>query len=460
MPSPLSGLDANFLYVETPTLHLHTLKVAVIQPGGPDGYSFELFREILGARLHLLPPFRRRAVMIPYGLYHPVWIEDATFDIDRHLHRVVLPEGATMRDLDAVVSEVAGRPLDRTRPLWEITAVEGLAGGRVGFIAKLHHALADGTAASELLMNVLLTDPNDAVEVAPPVWSGEAEPSRHELLRGAWESLRALLPQVPSLLGSTLGRVAKVVRHARSTEVEAAVPFRTPATPWNAALTANRIYATAELSLDEIKDVRKRHGATVNDVFLAVVTGALRRYLASHGRLAGAPLVAGVPANVGGDEPGRLSGNRVSNLFALLPVHLADPVERLRAISAAMQVAKERHAILGPELLHQWVELSLHHPSSTFMRLWSRLKLSDRVGSPINLVVSNVPGPRVPLYVAGASLVSLHSIGPILEGIGLNLTAWSYVDRLYVAAIACPEHVPDLFVLVDGLAPSLAELST
>jgi WS/DGAT/MGAT family acyltransferase len=457
----LSGLDAGFLYAETPTLHFHTLKVAVIRPGSPEDYTFERFRDVLASRLHLLPPFRRRAVMVPFGLFHPVWVEDSEFDINRHLFREVAPAPGGSRELAAVVSRVAGKPLDRDKPLWEITAVEGLERGQVGFIAKLHHSIADGTAAAELAKNVLFEEPleEEQVPTEPQPWVADDVPSRRELFWSSALSLADSGRRLPGLVASTTKRLVDLAKHMLTPEEEAAVPFRLPPTPFNAALTPDRIYATAELMFDRVKQVRARFpGVTTNDVFLAVCTGALRRYLQSRNALPTQALVAGVPAGMGGEEKGRLDGNRVSNMFALLPVHIADPAERLRIVAASMKIAKRRHEILGPELLHSWIEYNLSPSSSTFMRLWSRLKLSNLIGSPINLVVSNVPGPRVPLHIAGATLTELYSIGPILEGIGLNITTWSYVDRLYVGMLACPQHAPDLWNLADAFGPALDEL--
>lgn len=459
MMERLSGLDAGFLYMETPTLHLHTLKIATVEHRDPQRpYSFQRFRDTLAERLYLLPPFRRRVVHVPLDLDHPVWIEDPDFDIDKHLHRVVLPADAGPREVAKVVSEIAGRQLDRSRPLWEITAVEGLAGGRTVFIAKLHHCLADGTAASELLANVLMVSPDGKDATSPPPWTPDPIPSRRRLATAAAGSFARRAANLPGLVRSTAKGLVAIAKHARASDVESAVPFRTPKVAFHAALTPNRIYATVRLPLDELKRVRKLHGATLNDVFLAVATGALRAYLSKRGELPKVALVAGVPASVGGEEPGRMSGNKVSNLFALLPVHLEDPRAQIAAISAAMKVAKERHVMIGPGVLEDWTEMSLQWPLGPFMRSWSRWKMSNRVGSPINLVASNVPGPRVPLFLGDTALVDLQSIGPILEGIGLNITAWSYVDILSVAFLACPEHMPDLWDLAEAFPEALRAL--
>jgi diacylglycerol O-acyltransferase len=457
----LSGLDASFLYMETPTLHMHTLKVAVVDRGdGGEDFSFENFRAVFAQCLPLLPPFRRRIVLTPLGLDHPVWIEDPDFDLDRHLTRVTLAPPGGARELAAVVSEIAERPLDRSRPLWELAVIDGLAGGRIGFVAKMHHAVADGIAAAELLMNVLsesVVDPRWAARFDP--WTPEPLPSRRRMIADAIASQARRVRGLPHLLLSTTRGARTLANHMRTSGVsDAPVPFRTPVTPFNGALTPRRVFATAVLPLDELRALRKKLDATLNDVFLAVCAGALRRYLFERGALPDQPLVAGVPASSLPGERGRMSGNRVSSLFTALPTERACPIARLQAIKAASQEAKRRHAALGPTMLERWSEFALPLPYATTMRAWSRLRMADRVRPPINLVVSSVPGPRAPLHLRGARLVSLHSVGPILEGIGLNLTAWSYVDGLYVGVLACPEHVPDPWRIVDHMHTSLEEL--
>jgi diacylglycerol O-acyltransferase / wax synthase len=464
----LTGLDAGFLYSETPSLHMHTIKVAVVEPtggaaggGGPGWYSFERFRDTLAANIHRLPPFRRRLLSVPLGIDHPRWIEDRTFDIDRHLLRATAAAPGGPRELAALVSESAGKQLDRSRPLWEITAVEGLAHGRVGFIAKIHHAVADGGAANELLMNILELETGalpraPLASVAP--WQPEDAPSSLELLRDGSRHLARRVGGLPSLVAGPARSVRALAAHVRSSDVAGAVPFKTPATPFNRALTPRRTFATAELPLSELRAVRRATGVTLNDVFLSVCAGALRRYLTRRSALPDRPLVAGVPSSTALGERGRLHGNRVSNLFGLLPTHIADPLERVAVVHAAMEEAKRRQAALGPEMLASWAEYAAPFPYATMMRAWSRSGMASRVVPPINLVVSSVPGPPSPLCLGAVRLASIHSIGPILEGVGLNITAWSYVDRLLVGFLACPEHVPDPWLLVDDLEASHAEL--
>jgi diacylglycerol O-acyltransferase len=455
----LTGLDAGFLYMETPTLHMHTLKIAVIDPSTvPDGYSFDGVKEELAKRLHLLPPFRRRLVDVPLRLHHPVWIEDPDFDLDYHVRRAVVASPGGDREFGELISDIASRQLDRRRPLWEIWVVEGLEGDNVGFVAKIHHAAADGVAAAAMLANVLDTEPqpHDPDPPADP-WQPDPVPSSLHLLLQAIAALGRQLLALPALLRRTLSGLRAVSRRRREIDDAPPLPFRTPNTSFNGALTPHRWFAMASLSLDDVKAVKNAFGASVNDVILAVCAGALRHYLENRGELPDRPLVAGVPVSVPGDE-NRLTGNRVSNMFTSLRTDIADPVERLRAIHAVTKSAKELHNVLGAEMLQDWTEFTPPRPFAAWMRLYSRLRLAERHRPPINLVVSNVPGPTQPLYVAGARLRAIYSMGPVLEGIGLNITVWSYLDSMNFGLVGCRETMPDIWDLAGNLHEALEEL--
>jgi diacylglycerol O-acyltransferase len=460
----VSGLDASFLYNETPTLHMHTLKFAVLDVSSlPGGYDFSRFRAELEPRLHLLPPFRRRVVEVPGRLHHPVWVEDPNFDLDHHLRRVGVPPPGDPRSVDDVIADIASWPLDRRRPLWEIWVLEGLEGGKVGFLAKIHHAVADGVAAAELLANVMTVGQEPSEPPPGDGWRGEPLPGRWHLLVAALFDLVRTLAAVPALLKRTVVGIRRAGRHRKIVDADAAPPvplLHTPKTPFNGALTAQRSFATTTVSLEDVKRVKSAFDVTVNDVVLAMVGASLRGYLDRRGALPDRPLVAGVPVATPapGDEGPRLSGNRVSNLFTSLRTDVVDPVERLRAISAVTRSAKEIHELMGTETLAQWMEVTPPGPFAGVMRLYSRLRLADRHRPPINLVVSNVPGPRQPLYIAGARLDGIWSVGPILEGVGLNVTVWSYLDNLNVGVIACRDQVRDPHEITDGMGTALDEL--
>lgn len=460
----LSGLDAGFLYMETPTLHMHTLKVAVLEPPTGGGEPpIEWVRERISERLHLLPVFRRRVVEVPFRFHHPVWIEDPDFDIEYHVRRERVAPPGDARAMDSLISELASRPLERRRPLWELYLLEGLEGGRIGVLVKIHHAAADGMAAAQLLANVMTTSQHE-VDASRPVrpWRPEPVPSSLRLLTDAFVDHLRQLARLPALVAATLLRLVSLARYRRHATLSPPRPILdTPRTLFNTGLTPHRVFATTSLPLADVRRVRTTFGVTVNDVLLAAVGAAVRNYLLARRVLPERPLVAGVPMS--SEVPGagvRLGGNKVANLFTTLATDQADPVRRLQLVHDVTSEAKAQQDVLGVELLQDWVQYTPPGPMSWFMRGYSRLNLADRHAPPINLVVSNVPGPRQELFAGGARLDELYSVGPILEGIGINITAWSYLDRLYVGVLGCRETLPHIYDLVDGIPAGLAELAT
>jgi diacylglycerol O-acyltransferase len=451
----MEGVDAGYLYMETPTMHMHTLKIALVQPS--EAFDFDrLTRELLG-RLHRLPPFTRRALPVPFALNHPLWITDHEIDPTQHIFRHQVAAPGDMASLERLIGRIAGAPLDRTVPLWEIHVCEGMADGRIAMVAKMHHALADGVAANALLANV--TDAASS-PASSSVTGLEPTPSRLAQVRMALaDAIRQTL-SLPALLMRTGSSVAALVRHRRRSEVDVPRPvLDVPRVSFNGALGAGRVFATHTLPLDEIKRVRLAQGVSINDVVLAVVSGALRRWMAARAERPDGSLVAAVPvATDPPDSPPRLGGNRVSNLFTTLATDIDDPRERLLDISRTTAEAKLVHRTLGVDMLVDWVQFTPPAPMAAVMRLYSHSKAASRHPSPCNVIVSNVPGPRVEATVAGARLSDLFSVGPILEGMGLNITAWSYVDRMNFSLLSCPELVPDLAPIVAELRPALDEL--
>lgn len=458
----MTGLDAGFLYMETPSLHMHTLKIGVIDPSNvAGGYSFERFRDELAKRIHLLPPFRRRIVDIPRGISHPVWIEDPNFDIDRHLKRTTVPAPAGPREMDAVIGEIASTQLQRDRPLWEIWALEGLADGHIGFVAKIHHALADGVAAAALLANVLSTDP-DPADPPPPAepWTPEPIPDERTLRRDAARQRRTGARGIPALYKKTRAGARDLAKHRETATIRPPRPIKdVPHTSFNGPLSPNRVFASTTLPLEDFKKIKTALGVTINDVVLAVAGGAVMRYLAARGERIDRSLVAGVPVSTDKpDDVARLGGNKVSNMFTTLATDIADPLVRIRAIHDVTKEAKVVQNLLGADTMANWLEFAPPRPFNWFMRQYSGRRWAAKHRPPINMVVSNVPGPRTPLYIAGAKLTGLYSVGPILEGIGLNITVWSYIDQMNFAAIACRDLLPEVHRITDGLHDATAEL--
>ncbi|MCU1623910.1 MAG: tgs2 1 [Frankiales bacterium] len=457
----MPGVDAGFLYMETPTLHMHTLKVSVVDVRDvPGGYSFPMIKDEIMARLHLLPPFRRRVLRVPFQLHHPLWVEDREIDPDRHVFLDRVPAPGSMAQLEEVIGRIASTPLDRSVPLWELHVCEGLADGRVAVVAKMHHAMADGVAANALLANI--TDLTPESRPAPPrtSWRPEPTPQPKDVARVALLDAVKQIAWIPGLLLRTLLSVLAVVRHKRASDVRTPMPvLSTPRTSFNGAITARRSFATASLAIDDFRRVKKAHDVTLNDVVLAVVGGALRAWMDSHDEHPTGSLLAGVPVST--DEAGaapRLGGNAVSNMFTTLGTAIDDPVARLLDISRVTAEAKKVQRALGMKMLEDWVQFTPPAPFSAFMRAYSHLRGADFHPAPFNVVVSNVPGPTVPVWIAGARLTELFSVGPILQGIGLNVTVWSYLDRMNFSLLACPDLLPDLRGLADHLSASLQDL--
>lgn len=453
----LSGMDTAFLYLETPTTHMHVQAVMLLDPSTvPGGYSFEKIKAHLASRLPALPEFRRRLGWVPFDLHRPVWFDDPDFDLDYHLHHIAVPAPGSPEQFAAIVGDIAGRPLDRNRPLWDFWVVEGVEhGDAIAVVARMHHATIDGVSGSSLITSILDLEPTPAENTTVDERRPEHRPSDLEMVRHAIVSrLRRPLPYAFALTIPDLIRSAVAITRVRRdpNRPSGGTPFNTPLTPWNASLTAHRSIAFASVPLDEVKAIKAAFGCTVNDVVLATATGALRHYLEFLDALPDRALIASCPVSVRNDETAHIdSANKVSSMFVSLPTHLHDVEDRVAHIRDATKGAKEEHNAAGARTLMELGELA--GPLS--FGLASRLLggLASRGTVPINLVISNVPGPTFPLYLAGARVVSLVPLGPPIEGAGLNVTVLSYLDRMDWGFIACRELAPQLQQLahaVDG----------
>lgn len=456
----LSGLDASFLYFETPSMHMHVAMTAILDPSTmPAGYSFERIRETIGSRLHLVAPFRRRVVEVPFRLHHPLWLEDPDFDLDYHIRRITGPSPGGRRELAEIAAQIASTPLDRRRPLWEMHIVEGLADGAFGMVTKMHHCAIDGVSGAELLVSLFDLEPTPPASEPPPARQPETVPSDADLvshaLRSRVRQQAALLP----LISSTARRVGSVVsRHRDPNAVVGAVPLTAPPTPWNRAISPQRRMSFGRVSLTDVKRIKDEVGCTVNDVILGLMGGTLRRYLEAHDALPDAPLIAVCPVSVRRDDETGQANNKVSAMFTSLATDVDDPIERLRVIHEVTVGAKQDHDLLGASLLQDWAE---HAAPTTFAlaaRLYSGMHLGDRHRPIHNVVISNVPGPPFPLYFAGARLESALPMGPVMEGAGLNITVLSYIDHVDIGFVACRDLVSDIWELPAHAEAAMTEL--
>jgi diacylglycerol O-acyltransferase len=337
--------------------------------------------------------------------------------------------------------------------------LEGLAGGRHAAVVKIHHALADGVASAALMQQTAVHSADEEPPAPERPWQPEAVPSPWRLLRDAAVDWARLLVRLPALLARTVRGLRQLVAARRVAKVRSPLAWDTPDTPFNTALYARRVFATTSLELADCRRVKQAFGVTLNDVVLALCAGSLRRWLAAHGEVPSRPLIASIP--VGADEEGqapRLYGNRVAYLQTALHVELADAVERMLTTREVTLEAKRELEIMGRETVIDWMEYLPAVPYTLLKRLQSYLRLADVIPSPSNLVVSNVPGPRERIYWDGAQLAEFYSVGPLSEGIGLNLTVWSYCDRMYCALLGCRAQISDPHAITQGLHDELAEL--
>ena len=460
----MTGLDAAFLYAETPSQHMHVALVGVFDTASmKGGYHFETIKSLIEARLPRIPMFTRRLVQVPFRLHHPVLVEDPDFDIDFHVRRMAAPAPGSLRELSEMAGDFVSRPLDRSRPMWQMWVVEGLEEGQIGILAKVHHSLIDGVTGAEMMVHLFDLEPEPAPETAaekgPDARATEKIPSDLELVAYAAGSLARQPARLVSTVVGTARSIGGLARRRREGGSGMAAPFSAPRTPWNGAITGHRAVAVGTLALDDIKAVKKTFGTTVNDVVLALCGGALRRYLADHGGVPEAPLVSVVPISVRSDDAGASEGaNQVSAMFVSLATDLEDPAERLRAIADATKGAKEEHNALGADVLQNWAEFAAPGVFARAMRLYSEMNLADRHRPIHNVIISNVPGPAFPLYMAGAQLSVMAPLGPIMEGAGLNVTVMSYMDRVDIGLIACRESIPDIWELAEDFVDSMAEL--
>ena len=454
----LSGLDASFLYFETPAHLMHVCGLLTLDTSTmPAAYDFATARALLRERMEATPQFRRTLHNPLLNIDHPVWVDDADFDIEHHVRRAAVPSPGGERELAEVCADIAAQPLDRGRPLWEMWLIEGLADGSLAVMTKMHHATVDGVSGASLVSELCSLEPGAPTfgalrEQAP---APPRPRDRDIVLDGVLGIARRPL-RLAQVLPHTLATVPNWVQRARRGEAMAA-PFSAPRTSFNGMVTGHRAVAFTRLDLGEVKEVKNAFGTTVNDVVLSMCSGALRTYLTDNGELPDASLVAMVPVSVHGRTK-RGGTNKVSGMFASLSSDIADPVERLHTIARTNAAAKQHHQTLSASLLQDWAQFAAPNTFGLAVRLYSRLRLADRHPVIHNLVISNVPGPPMPIYFMGARITGFFPFGPVFHGAGLNITVLSNDGHVDVGLIACRELAPDLWHLAEDIPLALAEL--
>ncbi len=457
----LSGLDAAFLSMETASMHNHVAGTFIFDPSTMEGgYSFSKFVELVKARLPLLPPFRRRVLNVPFGIHFPIWIEDPDFDLDYHVRRLSLPAPGGIRELSELSADIIERPLDLRRPLWEIYIVEGLEDNMIAMITKTHHAAIDGVSGAELTANFLDLSPElRAIPPEVPPWKPDRVPSDFELFAYGLNSLARHPKAAVKTIKQTIEAILNVSERNRMPGVKPPpAPFSAPKSVLNGAITPHRKVAFQEVSLDDVKFVKNTFGGTVNDVVLTMCGSALREYLLEHHELPDEPLVGMIPISVRTEEEKGTLGNKVSMMLLSLETTQRDPVERLKFISENSKHAKDQEKAIGADALTNWVDFAAPAVAARAARLISSLQVFDRVRPIFNVVISNVPGPNFPLYAGGARMIAMYPLGPITEGVGLNITVMSYMGSMYFGLQSCRELVPDIDLIASQIGESLQEL--
>jgi WS/DGAT/MGAT family acyltransferase len=454
MAERLTNLDASFFYLEEPGTPMHVAGLLVLEspPGGVDALA-----DLVAARLPLVPRYRRRVAEVPGHLANPVWVDDPEFDLDYHVRRSGLPRPGTEAQLLDLVSRLTSRPLDRRRPLWEVYLVEGLADGRVAVVTKTHPALVDGLSAIDIGQVLLDVEP-DAPMPDPEVWQPRRPPSRTELVLQALDEYRrrpsTAVETVRTAVGdvrSTAARLSGLAGGLLHTARTAVLPA--PHSPLNAPAGRQRRVALARADLDDVKAIRKAHGGTVNDVLLNLVTGALREWLLSRGEpvVSGTSVRALVPVSVQDDAT--VAGSQVTSYLVDLPVGEPNPRVRLTRLSYAMRGTAQRGRSVGATSL---IALTGFAPP-TLHALGARAArgLSRRL---FNLVVTNVPGPQVPLYAAGSRMLEVFPVVPLASGQGLAIGMTSYHGRVFFGLNADRDSVGDVDVLADLIEQEVATM--
>ncbi len=458
MVDRLSHLDVSFLHLEKATMPMHVGGVAIFE-APPEGFDYDALVELISERIPLVPRYRQKVRWVPAGLGNPVWVDDTDFDITYHVRRSALPRPGTEEQLKEFVARVQSRPLDRARPLWEMYLIEGLEHGRVAIMTKTHHAMVDGMSAID--MGQVILDPSPERRPAPlDDWVPSTEPSGAELVGGVigdWlrkpnamaESVRAEASSIQAFTARAAGVAGGLVSYAMTTARKA------PETPLNVPIGSQRRFAVARTELDDYKRVRKSHGGTVNDVVLATVAGALRSWLQMRGEnvRTGTTLRAMVPVSVRSTAEGGVLGNRVSTFFVDLPVGEANPVVRLKQITYSMGGLKESGQSVGAEAL---IGLGGFAPP-TLVALGARAAaaFSKRL---FNVIVTNVPGPQIPLYAAGARMLEVFPYVPLVTDHAVTIGLTSYNGGVFFGINADRDAIPDVEVLASSVEESLAEL--
>ena len=479
----LDSVDTQFIVSEDGRNHAHIVAASVYDPSNAPGgtLTVERVRELVAERLHLLPVFRWRLVPVPFGIDYPYWAESVDFDPEFHIREAAVPPPGELRQFADLVAQIASLSLDRSKPLWELHVVHGLADGNVGLITKMHHSAVDGIAGTEVMTVLLDMSPEGRNDLppAPDPEQGDGVPGELSMLgRGLLnlprQPLRALrsLPRGLGYLDETaltrtipgvrpLAKVGRTVfPQRRDGDMLERPKFRAPRIVTNGSISPHRRVAFGTLSLGTVKEIKNALGLTVNDVVVTVCSGALRAWLEERGELPEESLVALIPVSVRTAEEQGKYGNRVSMMTVPLATDEPDPRARAMRVHEVLRSAKERHSALPATLLR---DTNNFFPPALFARAARAtgiLLTQPRIEPPGNLLISNVPGSPAPLYCAGARQVATYPASAIFDGLAMNITVLSYQQNIDVGVVVDREQVEDPWALMEAMQQALDTLAT
>lgn len=460
-------MDASFVALETRNSPMHIGSILIYNPATAPG-GFVRYKDILRffeSRMQLSRTMRQKLVRVPFDLDYPYWVEDKDFDLEYHVRHLALPKPGDWRQLCIQAARIFARPLDLTRPPWEFTIVEGLdnipgvAPGSYAMVTKVHHAAIDGMSGIDLMEALHTLDPDAPPPNEPDTWKGEDPPNFAELLAKSWLNNVANPLRQLDVAAKAMPGVAKAIKGLIAKDFKLHGEMVAPRTRFNAVISPNRVVEGRSIPLSDIKAIREAvPGAKVNDAFLAIIGGALRKYLLAHSDLPDKTLTAMAPISVRGkDEKGEM-GNQVAAMIAPLGTHIADPLERLAYVHSQTVNSKAMTDAIGARNMTEISKVSPALFMALGAQLYTRLGLANRVGPPFSTVVTNVPGPPVPIYSSGARLESMMGLLCLTDGLGLGHVVQSYCKEATIAFTACRALMPDPEFYAQCIEDSFREL--
>lgn len=460
----ISGQDATFLYAESPSSPMHIATLTVVE----GSLKYEDFKAIIASKLHLIPKFRKRLVNVPFNLDYPFWVDDPNFDLDLHIHRYKLPDPANWKTLRDLTSSIFSSSLDLRRPLWSVSFIEGLDNvsqvpkGSVAIISKIHHVMIDGKSGVGIMGKLFDTSKEDAEKEIqkPRPYEPNSLPDDIQLLAKSAQTFLKDPLKLPKFFSESAFSFVKgkVNKQFKTNRLRIQKNYSTPKTIFNSTVSPKRTWGTAILSFERINTLRKIQGVTVNDIIVAICSGALRRYLKEKDKLPSQPLVANVPISIRSEDQKDKLNNQISNMLVKIGTHIEDPIKRLEYIQFQTSQGKSKHKTVGAKSLAQMAEAVPFGVANLASKIYSKYKLSEVITTPFNVTITNVPGPQSALYLRGHKIQGIFGLTPVLDGFGLIIAAFSYNGMVTITATSNAKSMPDADVFARYIREAANEL--